>query len=127
MYYLFDKPCGQVFIFIGSLILVFSRKYHKKRLKKLLRMYCTNIGIKLVFSTFKVKQLFIVKDFVPQGLRCINLLVVNVMPVTLAKPLVMSLIAFVSNLFRTRPLMYINISRHHKLVETLAPLNILQY
>ena len=32
-------------------------------------MHFTNIDIKFVFSTFKVKQLFIVKDFVPQGLR----------------------------------------------------------
>ena len=32
-------------------------------------MHFTNIDIKLVFSTFKVKQLFIVKGFVPKGLR----------------------------------------------------------
>ena len=45
-------------------------KITQKRLKKLLRMCCTNIEIKFSgFSTFKIKQLFIVKDFEPQGLR----------------------------------------------------------
>ena len=45
-------------------------KVAQKWLRKLMGMYCPKIDIKLVFSTCKVKQLFIVRDFVPQVTTC---------------------------------------------------------
>ena len=41
----------------------------QKRLRKLVKRYCTNIEIKLVFSSFKVSSMFSVKDPVPLDLR----------------------------------------------------------
>ena len=41
----------------------------QKRLRKLVQCYCTNIEIKLAFSSFKVGSMFSVKDPVPFDLR----------------------------------------------------------
>ena len=41
----------------------------QKRLHKLVKRYCTNIEIKLVFSSFKVSSMFSVNDPVPFDLR----------------------------------------------------------
>ena len=41
----------------------------QKRLRKLVKRYCTNIEIKLVFSSFKVSSTFSVKDPLPFDLR----------------------------------------------------------
>ena len=47
----------------------FSRIMQKK-ITKLLKRYCKpDLDIKLVFTTFKLRNLFGVKDFVPQSLR----------------------------------------------------------
>ena len=41
----------------------------QKRLRKLVQRYCTNIKIKLAFSSFKIGSMFSVKDPVPLDLR----------------------------------------------------------
>ena len=50
--------------YVGS----FTREA-QKRLRKLVQRYCTNIEIKLAFSSFKVGSMFSVKDPVPLDLR----------------------------------------------------------
>ena len=50
--------------YVGS----FTREA-QKRLRKLVQRYCTNIEIKLAFSSFKVGSMFSVKDPVPFDLR----------------------------------------------------------
>ena len=47
----------------------FNTAEAQKRLRKLVKRYCTNIEIKLVFSSFKVSSMFSVKDPVPLDLR----------------------------------------------------------
>ena len=41
----------------------------QKRLRKLVQRYCTNIEIKLAFSSFKIGSMFSVKDPIPFDLR----------------------------------------------------------
>jgi len=41
----------------------------QKRLRKLVQRYCTNIEIKLAFSSFKIGSMFSVKDLIPLDLR----------------------------------------------------------
>ena len=36
---------------------------------RLLRQYCINLDIKLVFSSYKISRFFSVKDSIPFGLR----------------------------------------------------------
>ncbi|RMX57503.1 hypothetical protein pdam_00005772 [Pocillopora damicornis] len=44
--------------------------YHsKKNIRHFIRRYCNDLDIKLVFSSFKIGNLFGVKDPVPDGLR----------------------------------------------------------
>ena len=46
----------------------FSIIAHKK-VRHFAKRYCNNIDIKLVFSSFKIGNLFSVKDPIPRGLR----------------------------------------------------------
>ena len=41
----------------------------QKKIRHLIRRYCNNLDIKLVFSSFKIGNLFGVKDLIPGGLR----------------------------------------------------------
>ena len=41
----------------------------QKKVPHFVKRYCNNIDIKLVFSSFKISNLFNVKDPVPRGLR----------------------------------------------------------
>ena len=41
----------------------------QRRIRKLAEQLCKPIDIRLVFSTFKIKNLFVVKGAVPEGLR----------------------------------------------------------
>jgi len=50
--------------YVGSLT-----RETQKRLRKLVQHYCTNIEIKLAFSSFKIVSMFSVKDPIPLDLR----------------------------------------------------------
>ena len=41
----------------------------QKKVRLFAKRYCNNIDIKLVFSSFKIGNMFSVKDPVPSGLR----------------------------------------------------------
>ena len=41
----------------------------QKRVRDFAKRYCNNIDIKLVFSSFKIGNMFVVKDSIPRGLR----------------------------------------------------------
>ena len=41
----------------------------QKRIRRLLKRYCNNIDIKLIFSSFKIGNLFSAKDPIPSNLR----------------------------------------------------------
>ena len=41
----------------------------QNRLRKLLKRYCNNLDVKLAFSSFKIRNMFSVKDPVPVKLR----------------------------------------------------------
>ena len=43
--------------------------FAQRKLRTLIKTYCNNLKIKLVFSSFKIKNLIRVKDFVPRSLR----------------------------------------------------------
>ena len=43
--------------------------FTKRKLHTLVNYYCKNLEIKVVFSSFKIKNLMNVKDLVPQSLR----------------------------------------------------------
>ena len=62
----------------------------QKRIRQLIKRYCNNIDIKLVFSSFKIGNIFGVKAPYPQRapvLCCLQFFCVRaVMPVTSAKP-----------------------------------------
>ena len=71
------------------------------RLRKLVQRYCTNIEIKLAFSSFKVGSMFSVKDlFLSISVRALStsFCVQDVMPVTLARLADASRRAFVMNI-----------------------------
>ena len=59
----FPKP--QIFIdYIGHFSVV-----TQKKVRRLIKRYCNDLDIKLVFSSFKIGKLFSVKDPIPGGLR----------------------------------------------------------
>ena len=41
----------------------------QKKVSHLIKRYCNDLDIKLVFSSFKIGKLFVVKDPIPGGLR----------------------------------------------------------
>ena len=41
----------------------------QSKIRRLVNRYCNDLDIKLVFTTFKLRNLFSVKDFVPRELR----------------------------------------------------------
>ena len=43
--------------------------YHAKRVREFSKRYCNNIDIRLVFSSFKIGNMFGMKDPIPRGLR----------------------------------------------------------
>ena len=45
----------------------------QNRLRKLLKLYCNNLDVKLAFSSFKMRSMFSVKDVVPVKL-CSNVI-----------------------------------------------------
>ena len=96
------------------------------KLRELLKRYCsTDLNIKLFFATFKIRNMFSVKDSVPQSLRLriinfINSHLLAVMPATLVRPLTTFVHVFVSTLCRTRPRTSTNICYHQSPVGTLA-------
>ena len=75
--------------------------------------YCNNLKIKLVFSSFKIKNLIRVKDYVPRLLRScvVYKFVRNVIPHMLVKHPDTYKLVFVSIFFQIRLLMYLNISK----------------
>ena len=41
----------------------------QKRVRQFAKCYCNNIDVKLAFSSFKIGDMFGVKDLIPRGLR----------------------------------------------------------
>ena len=61
-------PTSPLFYFKLPYIRHFSIVTQKK-VRHLIKRYCNDLDIKLVFSSFKIGQLFSVKDPIPGGLR----------------------------------------------------------
>ena len=61
-------PTSPMFYFKLPYIGHFSAVTQKK-VRHLINRYCNDLGIKLVFSSFKIGKLFSVKDPIPGGLR----------------------------------------------------------
>ena len=85
----------------------------QKKVRHFVKRYCNNIDIKLVFSSFKIGNLFSVKDPVPRGHRAgvvynISFCVRAVMPAMSAKPPGIFPRAYVSTFSVTGPLTSLN-------------------
>ena len=99
-------------------------KIAQTKLRQLIKRYCkADLDIKLVFSTFKLRNMFSVKDSVPQGLRS-HFRVLAVMPVTLARLLATFVHVFVSTSCRTSLRMFTGTCNHLGPVMTLVLQNV---
>ena len=89
------------------------------KLRHLVNYYCTNLDIKLAFSTFNAGHFFQSERFRYSWPPVAGnfFLVLAVMPVTLAKLLASSTLASFSSLYRTRLLMSTNALLHLQLAE----------
>ena len=47
----------------------YSSSIAKKCINRLVRFYCKNLNIQMVFTSFKIDSWFSAKDYIPSGLR----------------------------------------------------------
>jgi len=93
-----------------------------------MKRYCkADLDVTLVFSTFKLRNLFNVKDSVRKvyvRVLFINFRVLAVMPTTLARPLANFVHVFVSTSCQTTPRMFTGACSHLGPVMTLVIQNV---
>ena len=88
----------------------------QRKLRALIKTYCNDLKIKLVFSSFKIKNLIRVKDFVPRSLHsCVvykfTCAECNSVYCMLVKQPETYQLVFVSIFFQIKILIYLNISK----------------
>ena len=66
---LLPRKTLQVFDTLNCHMWVISLLSHAKKLKHLLDVFCKNIDIRIVFSSFKIKKFFSFKDPIPDALK----------------------------------------------------------
>ena len=100
-------------------------KIAQTKLRQLLKHYCkADLDVKLAFSTFKLRNMFSVKDSVPQGLRSRVVYKFSCYIATLARPLATFVHVLVSISCRTSLRMFTGTCSHLGPVMTLVIQNV---